>query len=328
MVKKVMRVFSAVVLSVLLLAGLNCSVQAQEGVNEFPSKPIKLIVHYSAGGSTDLTARMLAKKAGEILGQPIVVVNKKGGGGAIGIAAMAAAKPDGYTIGTISGSGMSIIPHMRELPYDSLSDFDLILQFSEYLLGLCVRDDAPWNTLEDVVEYARKNPEAFTFGTSGTSGIQYLTMERIAHIEKVKFTHTPYPGGAGAVTACLGGHIDGAAASEFPPYVKAGQLKALVIFGSERVKDFPEVPCIQELYGFEVSNFVGIAGPTGIPEPILNKLQEAFRKAMDDPDFTKVLEKFSMPKVYRGREDFEEYLQKQYKEYGEIISYLGMGMEQ
>ena len=326
MVKKVMRVFSAVVLSVLLLAGLNCSVQAQEGVNEFPSKPIKLIVHYSAGGSTDLTARMLAKKAEEILGQPVVVKNIPGG--EVGVAAMAAAKPDGYTIGTISATPTVCAPHMRELPYDPLKDLSLIIQYGDYAYALCVRDDAPWNTLEDVVQYARKNPEAFTFSSGGTSGTQYLVVERVAQAEKVKFTHIPYPGGAGAVTACLGGHIDGAAASEFPPYVKAGQLKALVIFGSERVKDFPEVPCIQELYGFEVSNFVGIAGPTGIPEPILNKLQEAFRKAMDDPDFTKVLEKFSMPKVYRGREDFEEYLQKQYKEYGEIISYLGMGMEQ
>jgi len=326
MVKK-MRVFSVVVLLILVLVGLNCSVQAQEKVDEFPHKPIKLIVHFSAGGTTDLTARMLAKKVEEILGQPIVVVNVPGS--AVGIAAMVANKPDGYTIGTVTASPTVSAPHTRELTYDPLKDLSWIMQYGDLSFGLCVRDDAPWNTLEEVVQYARKNPEAFTFATIGSTSTQHLALERVAQAEKVKFTHVPYPGGSAAVTACLGGHIDGVAVGEFPPFVKSGQLKALAMFGSERMEDFPEVPCLRELgYTFEGVFFLGIAGPAGIPEPILNKLQEAFRKAMDDPSFVEVMKKFNITKVYRGRKDFEEYFQKQYKEYGEIISYLGLGIEQ
>ena len=184
--------FAALFCLFLLLIALPWVASAQE---KYPTKPINFIVGYPAGGSTDICARPLVTAASKILGQPIIVVNKPGGGSAVGAASLKNEKPDGYTIGVLA-SGAVLSQHMRKVPYDSATDFTPILQYAVYLYGLVVQSDWPWKTFKEFIDYAKANPGKVRYSTAGPGTPQHLVMERLALKEKIKWTHIPFEGGA------------------------------------------------------------------------------------------------------------------------------------
>ena len=292
---------------------------------KFPDKPIQLIVQYSPGGTTDLSLRILASIAGEYLGQPVVVVNKPGGSGAVAYGILKNTKPDGYSIGGISYSGSVIAPHIRKVPFDTKNDFDFVLQFADYFQGIAVKADAPWNTLKEYLEYARKNPGKATYATAGANSGQFLTMEIIAKQAGVKLKHIPYKGGTPAVAACLGGHVQGVAAAEIPEQAKAGKMKILAIFGEQKAEAFKDVPTLKELgYKVQLTFWLGIVGPKGIAPERLEILQNAFKKAMEAKSFHKLLQRFEMTPTYKSGKDFKAMVFNHYDAMKKVIEDMGM----
>lgn len=304
-----------------LIIGLTTSV----AYAQYPTKPITLMVQYSAGGSTDLAVRKMADLLEKDLKNPVIVVNKTGGGGTICATALKNSKPDGYTLGTLSVSTTCIIPHFRELPYNSREDFTPVLMFAGWGFTLGVKADSPWNSVKDLIEYARQHPEEITFGTAGVGIAPHLFMEQLALKEKVKMKHVPFSGGAAAITALMGGHIKAALVAEVAQQTRAGNVKSLAVLTEERMKTIPEVPTFRELgYDIECPSWVGLATPKGVSEPILQILEKSLTKACMDPSFNEILYKFEMIPLYKNRENFNKQLMNDYARLGSLIKELGI----
>jgi tripartite-type tricarboxylate transporter receptor subunit TctC len=292
---------------------------------DFPNKPITFIVQFAAGGVTDISARKLVSLAEKEFKQAITVVNMPGGTGNIGHHAICKAKPDGYTVGTIVGSGTALVPHMRTVPFNTKEDFSFIIQFAEYGMPLCVRKNAPWKTLKELIEYARQNPGKVTYNTIGPGSGQHLTMEKIIRQENIKMVHVPFKGGADGVAALLGGHITASLASELAPHVVSGEARALAVLGQKRLKSLPDVPTLDELgYKIETTLWLGIVGPRGIHPAIHKKLEETFTRVLPDPSFHETLDKLLMTPLYKNGEDFKKLVFKSYDMGKELVESAGM----
>ena len=302
--------------------GFSGSAFAQE---KYPAKPINFVIGYPAGGTTDVCARPLVMAASKILGQPIVVLNKPGGGSAVAVASLKLEKPDGYTIGILP-SGAVLSQHMRTVPYDSAKDFTPIMQYAVYLYGLVVRTDAPWKTFKEFIEYAKENPGKVRYSTAGPGTPQHLVMERLALKEKIKWTHIPFQGGGPAITALLGGHVEASSqTTEWKVHVESGRLRLLAVYGEKRMADFPSVPTLLDLgYGISAASLISIVGPKGLSPQIVGTLHGAFKKAMEDPDFLKVSKQMDQPPLYRSPEDLAKHLVKMNEEVGGLINSLGL----
>jgi len=314
-----------VMLTTFLVGVFVLSFTVTGAIAEFPEKPINMMVQFSAGGTTDLTLRILSSIASEQLGQPIVVTNKPGGGGAVAYGILKKAKPDGYTLCGFSPSGSVVGPHVRQVPFETKKDFDFLLQYAEYFQGFAVRTDAPFDTMAEFLDYGKEHPDKATYSTAGANSAQFLVMEMVAQQANVELIHVPYKGGAPAVAACLGGHVTGVAAAEITEQVKAGKFKLLAVFKEKRAKDFPDVPTLRELgYNVPTLFYVGIVGPKGIPAKRLEILQNAFKKGLDKKSFIKLLDRFNMSPVYRGSDDFRNLVFNHYDLVGKILRDLGI----
>lgn len=297
-------------------------VPAQE---KYPTKPINFIVGYPAGGTTDICARPLVAAAGKILGQPVVVVNKPGGGSAVAVASLKNEKPDGYTIGILP-SGAVLSQHMRKVPYDSAKDFTPILQYAVYLYGLVVQSDSPWKTFKEFIDYAKTNPGKVRYSTAGPGTPQHLVMERLALKEKIKWTHIPFDGGTPAVSALLGGHVEASSqTTEWKKHVESGRLRLLAVYGEKRMSDFSTVPTLLELgYDITAPSLICVVGPKGLSPHVVETLHKAFKVAMEDPDFIRLGHESDQPVIYRGPQDLAKYLVQMNEDVGVLIKSLGL----
>jgi tripartite-type tricarboxylate transporter receptor subunit TctC len=294
----------------------------------YPVKPINMIVGWGAGGATDVTIRALSEAASKTLGQPIVVTNKPGGGSAVGLAMLKNEKPDGYTIGNMSAGGI-LSQYMRKVPYDILTDFTPIMRFADYTFGLVVRTEAPWKTFKELVEYAKANPGKIKYSTSGAGSFHHLVMEAFSRQEGVKWVHIPYKSGHEATTAILGGHVEvEACSSEWKPYVDSGKLRLLATYNPMRLPKYPDVPTWVELgYNISASSLLGVVGPKGLPRPVVDKLHDAFKQAVDDPAFKKTMDSFDMPIIYRDPDGLLKDMKEIADRWGKLITDLGIRQE-
>lgn len=313
---------SILLLAVLMFWGLFAfPAMAQE----FPEKPVTVIVPWSAGGSTDMCFRVLAETTSRHLGKPVIVENKPGGGGTVGPATMAAtAKPDGYTLSQIP-LGVLRLPHMMKASWDPLKDFSYIINLSGYTYGIVVKKDAPWKTMKELVAYAKANPGKVTYSTPGVGTLQHVTMEKIARKEEIKWIHVPSKGGIEVITAVMGGHVMvGAETTGWAPQVESGDLRLLVIWAGQRNNKWPDVPTLQELgYGIVASSPFGIAGPKGMDPKVVKVLHDAFKKGMEDPAFQKTLDKFFMVPLYKNTKDYTSLIHDLYLEEKENAVIVG-----
>jgi len=299
---------------------------ASETPDKFPQKPIQIIVPYAPGGTTDLAVRALADIAKGALGQAIIVVNKGGGGGIVGMGEVARAKPDGYTIGAMPTGPATIAPHMREMPFDSINDFRYLLQFSDYVSAMVVKSDAPWKTLKEFIEYCRKNPNT-SVAMSGAAGQpQHLVMEQVKKQEKVEWAWVPFDGGVKAMIALLGGHAAAAApGGEFIPAVRSGEARILAILNQERVAEFADAPTLIDLgYNYTVPSLLGFVVPKGTPDSICKKLENVFSAAVGKQQFKDTMAKIQMIIRYRNSKDFLEYTHKLSATNAKILQDLGL----
>jgi tripartite-type tricarboxylate transporter receptor subunit TctC len=261
----------------------------------FPERPISMIVPWAPGGSTDQTARVLAKAAEKELGQPIIIQNKPGASTIIGMRELAQAKPDGYTIGTLSSSSYLAALTGQSVGYDIMKDFTFISYYGDNLIGIAVLKDKPWKTLQDLVDEGKRNPGKLNYGTGGVNTTQHLMIEALSRRTGAQFTHVPQRGSAGSIPALLGDHVDFISeVSVWAPHVESGQARLLVLNTPKRAAAYPDVPTYAEL-GFEYLRSVqAIIGPGGMPEDIRQKLEAAFRKALQDPGFRETMSKLQM----------------------------------
>lgn len=292
---------------------------------EYPTKPINLVIQYPAGGSTDLAGRAMANGARKYLDQPVVCENKAGGGGTVGVALVAAKPPDGYTIGIITSSPAMAF-HMGKLNFHPVNDLTPIMRWGNYLFGIVVRADAPWKTMQELIQHVRKNPDKVTYGSPGVGTPPHLAMEELSMVAGLKFLHIPSKGIAENNTALLGGHVDVVSdSSGWAHLVDAGKFRLLAAWGEKRSDRYPQVPTIKEI-GYDVvsRSHLGIIGPKGIPKPIVARLADAFRKALDDPDFLSIMKKMDMPTFYLDTEGYEKYLRSDFEDVGKLVQKLGL----
>jgi tripartite-type tricarboxylate transporter receptor subunit TctC len=295
---------------------------------EFPTKPINILVGFAPGGAVDPTIRMLASKAEKFLGQPFVITNNGGGGGMVALSIVAKEKADGYHLVGCTSTGLVWVPQFQTVPY-KLDDFAFIMHYGSPQTGPSVRADSPWTTLKDFVEYAKNNPWKVTYSTTGIGTPMHLAMEFIAKQEGLQWTHIPYRGNGPALTALLGGHVTAQSGGpEAIPHIKAGTIRLLATHGEKRMKIFPNVPTFRELgYDFINETVFMFAAPKGIPPAILEKLGEAFHKAMEDPEFIKLMENMEMEITYRNSADTKKYLEEAYTRLAKMIIDLKMPKE-
>jgi tripartite-type tricarboxylate transporter receptor subunit TctC len=293
----------------------------------YPTRPITMVIRSGAGGMADTMTRLLCKAGEKELGQPIICENRTGAGGVVGMSYVLKSKSDGYILGASTTGPYINNPHMEKVPYDPLTDVTDIMVYFKYTHGLCVRSDAPWNTFEDVLAFAKQNPGKFTYGAAGVGVTQHIVMERIAMKEGIKLSFVPFKSGAEPTLACLGGHIHAVAQgpADVVPHIQAGKLKLLFALNDERWPIAPNVPTVLEKYGFFGLSLQGIYGPKGIPEPIREKLQEAFKKAMSDPSYVEGAKTLNVVAFYMNGKDYEKLWKSQYEEMGKIIRAIGLG---
>ena len=314
-----------VLAGILLLAWTNPCRAADAA---YPTKPIHIWVGFAAGGTTDTLTRTVASIAEKTLGQPIIVENKPGGGGAVCLGLISSARPDGYTLGASSDSAFTRTPHMVRVVYDSMKDFAPLVRMGLTKQGIVVLAGSPFKKLQDIIDFARKNPGRLTYSTPGSGTSARLGMEKIALEEKVKFQHVPFQGDAPAITAVLGGHVMVCvtAAQGWMSHAKAGSIRPLLVFDSQGIEEWPEVPGYDKLgYSFEPAAAQLIFAPKGVPKPIMDKLIAAFSGAMTTSRYQKTAKQMElMVGEPLSQMDFQKWLQEQYDMYGTLIKQLGL----
>jgi tripartite-type tricarboxylate transporter receptor subunit TctC len=297
---------------------------------KYPSREINVINGAGVGTSVDLIGRALCNAASKILGQPMIIMNKPGAGTALALGSLKNSKPDGYDLGLLL-SGALYGQHLREVPYDLNKDFTYVIQCLEFQQGVLVKSDSRWKTLNELVEYAKANPGKIRVSIPQIGMVQHLVMERLSMKSGAKWIYIPYDGDTSAITAALGGHVEVlCASSTWVPNVNAGQLRLLAVCGGgeKRMPRYPNIPTITEL-GYEITapTFYSIGGPKGLPNQVVDTLHKAFKKAMEDPDFIKLVEKFDYRIVYRGPEEFTRYLAEINENVGGLVRKLGLRKE-
>ena len=302
---------------------LCCSVAI---AGNFPEKPIKLLQGSAAGGTTDLMTRMLSSLVTETLGQPVVVVVKAGASGTVVANEVAQARPDGYTLLSTPILALAVAPFQIKVKYDSLKDFEPLATYAGGVYGICVLPDAPWKTFQQLVEYARANPGELSVSTPGVGSTEHLTFELIARKEKIVWKHIPYPGGAPAAAALLGGHVKvNFGSGSHLPFVEAGKFRVLALNAYKRNSKTPDIPTLRDLgYDIPVPNSFMIVAPKGMPENIAKIHEDAFLKAARSDVFKEFLKKLLLEHDVRDRETSKKTLETEYKTWARIIEGLGI----
>ena len=294
----------------------------------YPAKPIRLICPWPAGGSTDAVMRSMAESAGKVLGGSIVLENKPGASGMLGPNELVRSAPDGYTLSQLT-IGVARLPHMQKMQFDPLKDFTYIACLTGYTFGIVVRSDSPIKSIKQLVDFAKANPDKFSYGSTGAGTTPHLVMEEFAAAAGIKLTHIPYKGSADGVQAVLGGHVMSHSDSTgWGPQVEAGNLRLLATYGSKRTKRWPNVPTLQEL-GYETvsDSPFGIGGPKGMDPAIVRRLHDAFKKTLEDPAVLATLEKYDQSVIYMNTTDYTKFIADQYVKEKGVIERLGLALK-
>ncbi|MCT7376715.1 Bug family tripartite tricarboxylate transporter substrate binding protein [Chelativorans salis] len=295
---------------------------------DFPTKPITILVGYNPGDNMDVMTRHLAELVEKKLGQPINIVNKPGVAGAVSLGVLAQAAPDGYTLASVVDTPLSRMLTMRKMDYTQ-EDFAPVMQFSSGVTGVVVKADSPWQTFEEFIADAKANPRNITYATSGAGSTMHVAMQYVGKEAGLDWTHVPYPGARDTLAAVLGGHVNAAVGStQWVEDVRAGNMRLLAVISDTRMPAFPDVPTLPELgYDFDAHAVSVIVAPAGTPEPIIAKLDDAFHGAMETPEFKETLTKLIAAKEYRGHTELTAYLKKVKENFAGIIADLGIPTE-
>lgn len=317
-----MKRILAILLSIFLVFSLvACSTNKQtttdetnkeevSAANDYPNKPIEIIVAYKAGGGTDRGARVLTSAADKKIDQPLVIINKPGADGELGFTELVNAKPDGYTIGFINLPTFVSLPLNRQTKYTK-DDVEPLLNYVYDAGVLVVRADSQWESLEDFIKYAKENPEKITISNNGTGASNHIGAAHLAYETDIKVTHVPFGGSSDMLAALRGKHVDATVAkiSEVANLVENGELRLLASFTKERLDDFPEVPTLKEK-GYEIlfGSARALAAPKGVPKEVLDKLHDMLKEVIETPEHMEAAKNSNLQIKYMSPEGLKEYM--------------------
>ncbi len=310
---------SALVLAALVTALVPVvSAQAQD----FPTKPIELVIPYGPGGSHDLTARALASVAHQYLGQPMLVVLKPGGGGAVGSQYVIRTKPDGYTL-MLGGTGPNTIFALVQKAPIGPDQFTSLARINYSPAIFSVRAEAPWKTFREALDSMKKNPGKFNFANTGTWGAADFPMRMVARAAGVEYNNIPFDGGGPALLAVLGGHADGSFlfTAQLLPQIGAGKMRALAVTDTRRLRDLPNVPTLRE-EGVDVvfTQWRSVLAPKGIPQPIAEKLEAAFKRMSEDKSFQALISQLGDEIHFQGGKEFEATWRQEWDGFAKVVA--------
>jgi tripartite-type tricarboxylate transporter receptor subunit TctC len=298
---------------------------------EYPSKPVRVLVHIPPGGAPDIAARILSDRLGETMGQPFVVENRPGSNGVIAAEITAKAPPDGHTLFLAPDSAIVINPHLyAKLPIDPLKDLEPVATVGANDFVLSVNPSLPVKTFPEFIEYARKAKPPLAYASGGNGSQHHLTMEMLKRAAGIDLVHVPYRGGTPATTATVSGEVAVMfAGSSTAPQIRSGNLRALAVTGTKPSNAFPELPTIGQFYpGFSNSIWLALFAPAGTPQPIVERLRKEVNAALESAD---VKDKFNraggLEPFITTREEFAAMIRADYDKYGQIVKSIGVKID-
>lgn len=295
---------------------------------DYPEKPINVIIPFSAGGGTDIAARAVLERMSHKLGHPFIIDNRPGAGTTLGTHLLQAANPDGYTIGFVDPA-FAINPSLREsLPYDSVKDFTPISLATTNSLVLVVPSDRPWKTIDDFVAAVKADPESINFASASIGSAGHLAAEQLWSVIGRGAVHIPYGGAGQALTDLVGGQVDllMIGANSSLGHIQSGRIRALALTGAERSKILPDVPTFIEAGLPEVSaqTYAGMIAPAGVPEAVVNTLHSALKEALSDPEVQARLDSLGLDPSGISPDEFADFLTEEMERWRQVIEAAGI----
>lgn len=313
-----------------LLSALCAAAAAPASAQQYPAKPVRIIVPFAAGGGSDFVARLTGQKLGEALGQQVIVDNRPGGGANIGIELAMRAAPDGYTLLQITPS-YTINPTVRPVKFDALADYTPIILEGKGPLVVLAHPSLPARNARQLIALAKAKPGEIIYGTAGQGTIIHLATELFAHTAGVKMTHVPYKGGAPALVDLMAGQIQlvWSPPQTGLPHARSGRLRAIGMTSAERSKAEPEIPTLAEsgLPGYEATNWHGLIGPKGLPRPIVDRLNAEVRKIIAHREMEKTLQANGIDPAGGTPEQLHDYLRRELEQWRKVITSAGIKVE-
>ncbi len=291
----------------------------------YPEKPIEFVVAFSAGGGTDVGARILTKIAAKYIPQPLSVLNKPGAGGEIGFTELAKAKPDGYRIGFINQPSTILLPLSRKTGYQG-NDFKYIINVALDPGVLAVRSESPIQTIDEFLAAAKAKPGELTIANAGVGSDAHISIVDLQNQANIQVSPIPFKGSAGARTAAMGGHVDAVVmkVGESKTYVNSGQIRVLAVMADERAKDFPNVPTFKEKgIDLQMASCRAVAGPKDLPDEIVTYLHDKLKQTMEDPEFIELMNKTGIPIHYMNPAQLETYSNSLIDKYSTLWKQIG-----
>src|SRR3954449_12675143 len=313
-----MRIFVLFFLSLFLL---NANAQS------YPNKPVRIVIPFPPGNTTDIMSRLIAPKMTERLGQQVVVENRPGASGMLGLDYVAKGPADGYTIACVQGGNMVVLPHTsKNIPYHPLEDFAPISVTTFNYLAIVADPNAPFKTIGEMVRYAKANPGRLTVATNGEGGFPHLAFEHLRTMAGFTYTHVPYKGSAAIATDIIGGQvmagIDGI--TGMTPHIKSERLRLLATTNNTRAALWPDTPAAAEdVPGYDSGGWFGYAAPAKTPRDVVLRLNEEINRAMRSPDVASKLEIAGLIIRTESPEFFAEVLKADYEKYGSLVKAIG-----
>jgi tripartite-type tricarboxylate transporter receptor subunit TctC len=318
------------ILSCFAAAGIAaCALVATAGAQDYPTRPIKMVIAFPAGGPTDFVGRLLADKLKELLGQPVIVENKAGANGAIGADMVAKAAPDGYTLFLTTVGAVAITPNIRaDMPYETMRDFAPVSLVVNNTTVLVVSPDLPVTSAKDLAALAKAKPATYAFASTGLGSMPHLALELFQASADVKFVHVPYRGAAPALTDLLGGQVTAlfADAPVLMSQIEAGKVKPLAAASDQRNPMLPNVPTLKE-EGYpdtQADNWYGLLAPAKTPPAVIAKLNKAVHDALADPVLRDKLVKSGAIPAPTTPEEFGKLLERELVRWGKVIREKGI----
>ena len=312
---------------VLLVAAAFLAMAAGGQADTYPSKPIKIIVPFPPGNTMDIMSRLVGPKLTERLGQPVIVENRPGASGMLGMDLVAKAPPDGYTVGAGQGGNLTVLPHTsKNCPYDALKDFAPIAISTTNYLVIFTSPTQPFKTLPEMIAYAKAHPGKLTVSSNGEGGFPHLAFEHLRLMAGFTYNYIPYKGSAQIATDVMGGQvqvgIDGVMAPS--PHIKSGRLVLLAPTGKTRAAFWPDKPTAGETVpGYESGGWFGFVAPPATPKEIVNKLNSEINRAMKSPDVADKMVAGGMAVVAESPKYAEEVIKSDYAKYGKLVRDIG-----
>jgi len=311
-----------------LLLGMAISTGVRAQADDYPNRPVRLLLPFPPGGSTDRIGRLVSDKLNQSLKQPFVVENRPGAGGNIAIGTVARAAPDGYSL-LMTSSTLAISPSMyRKLDYDAQRDLAPIGLITRLPTVVCIHPSIPARTMQELIALARRHPGKLNYGSGGIGTTNHLATEMLLHLANVRMTHIPYKSTAGALLAMVSGESDLVVITTTAaiPLVQAGRVRALAVLRKERIPILPAVPTSGEagLPNWQANTWYGLLTRAGTPQPILDKLSAALVRGLKDPDTEKVLATVGAEPTPSTQEEFRTFLAAEIKAFAEIVRIAGI----